>query len=670
MVSTNALELGIDIGHLDVAVLAGYPGTIASMWQQAGRAGRRTGESAAVMVATSSPLDQYLAAHPDYLFGAPPEHARINPGQPVHPGQPPQVRGLRAAVRGRTRRFGGSTCRRDLAALEDEGRAPPRGRAASTGPRRPIPPTTSRCAPSPPTTSWCIDTTAARRQAGQAAADHRRGRLGERLRHDPSRRRSTWSRAMPFEVQELHYREDEEKVAYVKRVDVDYFTDAISAKGVWILRRLEAARSARPASPSRARCWWPRRSSASRRSSIGTLENVGSGEVELPQQEMQTTSVWLTVPPRRCCARDLAAPRRADRRPARASPICSTTWRRIFLLCDIRDLGSWLGDAHAGRGGRGGDARVGQARLLQAERFTPTIYLYDSHAGRHRPRRADLRGAARSPARAACETLEACACRCGCPSCVGPVNEVGRRAKPTAARAPHARSSPERVMPTRPSTTSAGSSAASRRARPTAAAPAEPVEQVVDGELLEDTGRATLLVVRREFPLAHRHGAEPLRRRDRAAPLELLARAARVDGDLGDAGACSSSTPRRPGWPAAPAPTRSWSARRSSTATRFEVRQFFMRDLDEEPALLAALEPLFRDVDGRRHLQRRRASTCRCSRRASSLARRRWPAALTNLDLLRPARRVWTGWLADCRLPHHRERGARPRCATTMFRAA
>jgi DEAD/DEAH box helicase domain-containing protein len=82
VVTTSALELGIDIGHLDVAVLAGYPGTIASMWQQAGRAGRRSGGSLAVMVATSSPMDQYLAAHPDYLFGAPPEHARINPENP------------------------------------------------------------------------------------------------------------------------------------------------------------------------------------------------------------------------------------------------------------------------------------------------------------------------------------------------------------------------------------------------------------------------------------------------------------------------------------------------------------------------------------------------------------------------------------------------------------
>src|SRR5574337_953607 len=82
VVSTNALELGVDIGHLDAAVLSGYPGTIASLWQQAGRAGRRSGESAAIFVATSAPLDQFMATHPDYLFGTPPERALINPENP------------------------------------------------------------------------------------------------------------------------------------------------------------------------------------------------------------------------------------------------------------------------------------------------------------------------------------------------------------------------------------------------------------------------------------------------------------------------------------------------------------------------------------------------------------------------------------------------------------
>ena len=79
VVSTNALELGIDIGALDVSVMAGYPGTIAATWQRAGRAGRRSGRSAAVLVASSAPIDQFVVRNPSYFFDASPEHALINP---------------------------------------------------------------------------------------------------------------------------------------------------------------------------------------------------------------------------------------------------------------------------------------------------------------------------------------------------------------------------------------------------------------------------------------------------------------------------------------------------------------------------------------------------------------------------------------------------------------
>jgi DEAD/DEAH box helicase domain-containing protein len=83
VVTTNALELGIDIGHLDAAVLAGHPGTVASARQQMGRAGRRHGVSAAVLVAGGGPLDQYILSHPSWLFSRSPEHARINPDNEI-----------------------------------------------------------------------------------------------------------------------------------------------------------------------------------------------------------------------------------------------------------------------------------------------------------------------------------------------------------------------------------------------------------------------------------------------------------------------------------------------------------------------------------------------------------------------------------------------------------
>ncbi len=78
VVATNALELGIDVGSLDAVVMAGYPGTIASTWQRAGRAGRRNTGSLAIMVASSAPVDQYVVEHPEYMFGRSPEHAYVN----------------------------------------------------------------------------------------------------------------------------------------------------------------------------------------------------------------------------------------------------------------------------------------------------------------------------------------------------------------------------------------------------------------------------------------------------------------------------------------------------------------------------------------------------------------------------------------------------------------
>ena len=101
VVATNALELGIDIGGLEAAVLTATPARIASAWQQMGRAGRASGTSLAILVATSSPLDQYIVDHPDYFFGAVAGGRAGQPGQPGHPGQTTCVRRLRAAVRGR-----------------------------------------------------------------------------------------------------------------------------------------------------------------------------------------------------------------------------------------------------------------------------------------------------------------------------------------------------------------------------------------------------------------------------------------------------------------------------------------------------------------------------------------------------------------------------------------
>ena len=425
VVSTNALELGVDIGHLDVAVLAGYPGAIASLWQQAGRAGRRSGCSAAVLVATSAPLDQFMVTHPEYLFGMPPEHARVNPDNPFILVSHLKCAAFELPV-GDDERFGDLDGRRFLGALEDEGVLHHAGRrwhwAAET---YPADHTSLRTV----TTDnfLVIDTT---------ARDEKQTKRRQIIAEVDwgSAFASIYPKAIylvesePYEVQELHFREDEEKVAYVKRVAVDYFTDAVSAKGVWILRRL--AEVSHPAYlAEQGEVLVAEKVVGFKKIKMGTLENVGSGEVELPQQEMQTTAAWLTVGPEVL----------ARVNPSRAEVIDGlrgVTYllhhlAPIFLLCDIRDLGSWLGDTTPATSGVVATRESAKRRLMDADQFNPTIYLYDSHAGGIGLAEhvfeilPDLlrRGLA---------TLEACACRAGCPSCVGPVNEVGRRAKATA----------------------------------------------------------------------------------------------------------------------------------------------------------------------------------------------------------------------------------------------
>ena len=425
VVSTNALELGVDIGHLDVAVLAGYPGGIASLWQQAGRAGRRSGSSVALLVATSAPLDQFMVTHPEYLFGTPPEHARVNPNNPFI-----LVNHLKCAAFelpiAEDERFGELDVRRLLAALDDEGVLHHAGRhwhwASETYPADHISLRTV-------TTDnfLVIDTTA--RDEKQTK---RRQIIAE----------VDWGSAFatiypkaiylvesePYEVQELHFREDEEKVAYVKRVAVDYFTDAISAKGVWILQRLAEAPPAAYLA-EHGEVLVAEKVVGFKKIKMGTLENVGSGEVELPQQEMQTTATWITVAPETLAR---VSPSREELIDGlRAVTYLLHHLAPIFLLCDIRDLGSWLGDTTPATKGAVATRESTKRRLMDAAQFNPTIYLYDSHAGGIGLAEhvfeiiPDL-------LRRGLETLETCACRDGCPSCVGPVNEVGRKAKNTA----------------------------------------------------------------------------------------------------------------------------------------------------------------------------------------------------------------------------------------------
>src|SRR5215831_2945723 len=438
VVSTNALELGIDIGHLDLAMLAGYPGTVASTWQQAGRAGRRSGLSAAVLVASSAPLDQFMVTHPDYFFGASPEHGLVNPDNPYI-----LVSHLKCAAFelpfAEGERFGDQDVADYLRLLGEEGllhRAG--GRWHWTSESYPADHLSLRTVGSD--NFVVIDTT------HREMVDRQLGKKRQVIAEVDWK--SAFSMIYPkaiyliegeqFEVQELRFREDEEKVAYVKRVQVDYFTDAVTAKGVWALDRFQSATAGEAGAGrvEQGELLVAEQVVGFKKIKFDTMENVGAGEVELPQQEMQTSGLWLTFRPEVLQA--ISPDRDALVDGLRGLAHLLRHLAPLFLMCDVRDLGSWLGDAappepgrEAPRGPRVLTTERTRARLLAAEQFEPTIYLYDSQPGGVGLTERLFELVAPLLARAR-ETLRVCPCRVGCPSCVGPVNEVGRRAKPMA----------------------------------------------------------------------------------------------------------------------------------------------------------------------------------------------------------------------------------------------
>ncbi len=182
--------------------------------------------------------------------------------------------------------------------------------------------------------------------------------------------------------------------------------------------------------------------------------------------------------------------------------------------------------------------------------------------------------------------------------------------------------------------------------RPPRPAP-EPVERVVGGEV-EETGEGPILVVRRDYPLAHRHGREVLAAA-LEAPLDVMSRVARAGAPLADAGRLLFLDTETTGLAGGTGTYAFLVGTGRVEGDRFVVTQYFMRDLDEEPALLASLAPLIAGASGLVTFNGTGFDLPLLETRFV-LARRRWPSALPHLDLLRPARRVWGGSLPDCRL--------------------
>ena len=479
VVTTNALELGIDIGDLEACVMCGYPGSIASAWQQAGRAGRRAGQSLALLIARSSPMDQFLVEHPEYFFSRSPEHCRINPDNLLI-----LLHHLKSAAFelpfARGERFGNENLEELLSYLEEKGVLhQTEGRWHWTAESYPADEVSLRSIN--PENVVVVDTTDTGQHRVLAEVD--------------------WDSAFTtvhddaiYMVESQQYHVDkldlERKTAYVRKVDVDYYTDAMTYTNVRVIDSF-AGRRPGPVVVEHGEVQVVRKVVGFKKIKFYTAENLGYGDVALPEKDMHTTSYWFTIP--RDVLLDL---------PYNQAEIIDGLGGLAYglhhlaamrLMADLHDLdraigdksGEWFvkkgkelreianfkvaaGNGVAGRSAAGGSAGAtsvtgagtrdnrtasgngygtaagngkagisggagpaGSGEAARLDAYDPTIFIFDAYPGgigfsellyaQHE----DLLAAVR-------RLLRSCPCSHGCPSCVGPTLEVGPAAKEVA----------------------------------------------------------------------------------------------------------------------------------------------------------------------------------------------------------------------------------------------
>jgi DEAD/DEAH box helicase domain-containing protein len=434
VVATNALELGIDIGSLDACVMAGYAGSIAATWQRAGRAGRRSGTSCAVLVASSAPLDQFIVQHPDYFFGRSPEHAYVQPDNleilvnhlkcaafelPIAPDEQfgaVDVQELcsRLAEAGFLHRSG-AHCHWvqeaypadtvSLRSVTSDNFVIILGSAEDDG-------NTSGARKGAPEVIGEIDFSSALTTVHPKAIYLHQGQQ--------------------YHVDRLDF---DQRKAYVRRVNIEYYTDAIRYTQVRILEIAEESRISAVAASGSSRAHGD---VLVRSQVIGfkkikffTNENVGDGKLELPENEMHTTAFWITLDRSLLTSLPFALSERQSGIFGLLYALESMA--TLLLMCDRCDLGTAVGERPASPGveTEWQDASTAMSDLDDTEYFEPNLYLYDAYPGGigfseplyqvHELLLTKTR-----------ELIAGCPCDTGCPSCVGPAGMKSERTKEAA----------------------------------------------------------------------------------------------------------------------------------------------------------------------------------------------------------------------------------------------
>jgi DEAD/DEAH box helicase domain-containing protein len=453
VVATNALELGIDIGSLDVALLAAYPGTIASTWQRAGRAGRREGISAAVLVASSAPLDQFMVQNPEYFFGRSPEHGYVNPNNLLILLNHLKCAAFELPLR-EDEKFGALDLQRLCQHLEETdflyhtkdgwhwlSESYPADAISLRSVSSDNFVIVDNTDEPPPDSALSPNRSSGPRVIGETDFSSALTTLHEKAIYIQD--------GVQYHVERLDY---DDRKAYVHQVDSEYFTDAISYTKIKILETFDSAPAGpapaegptadgRAASQLRPAGGFARKNHGEvqvntqvvgfKKIKFHTMENVGSGELTLPEQEMHTTAFWLTLPRSLMDELPYNSTQRLDGVNGLAHALGAIA--TLLVMCDARDLGTSVGENAELEVSAESEAvteRPGK-RAVVRKVFEPNIYLYDRYPGGV--------GLSEPLFRMSDSLLEKthkliadCPCPSGCPSCVGPVGEIGEKGKAVA----------------------------------------------------------------------------------------------------------------------------------------------------------------------------------------------------------------------------------------------
>ncbi len=383
VVSTNALELGVDIGQLQVCIMNGYPGSIASAWQQAGRAGRRHTESLIIMVANSNPIDQYVISNPDYFFERSPESARLNPDNLII-----LVDHIKCAAyelpfkKGET--FDGVEIEEVLEFLAEEqvlhqrvdkwywmnDAFPAHGISLRSASQENV---------------IIIDQS---EQAKPSVIGEMDRFSAMTLLHDEA---IYLHQGIQYQVEYLDW---EEKKAFVRQVGVEYFTDANLAVNLKVLEEDESKREDY-ASLSFGDVMVNAKATIFKKIKLTTFENIGSGPIHLPEEELHTNAMWLSFSSR------LLEKYGEDLLEQALIGLANVFGHvaPVFVMCDRSDL-------HV----------IPQIKADHSE--LPTIFMYDRYPGgiglaKEVYKKIEL------ILNQVKSLIEFCPCEAGCPACVG-----------------------------------------------------------------------------------------------------------------------------------------------------------------------------------------------------------------------------------------------------------